>query len=69
VVIGTEMHTDLGDWIKQRLHCGVQEQGKLAQDHIEDCGIEVNELESQWASQKESQLLIRSHKSFSKVMC
>jgi len=63
------MRTDLGDWIKWRLRRGVQEQGKLAQDQIEDCGIDVNELESQWASQKESQLSIRSRKSFSKVMC
>jgi len=63
------MRTDLGDWIKRRLRRGVQEQGKLAQDQIEDCGIDVNELESQWASQKELQLSIRSRKSFSKVMC
>jgi len=63
------MCTDLGDWIKWRLRRGVQEQGKLAQDQIEDCGIDVNKLESQWASQKESQLSIQSRKSFSKVMC
>ena len=50
------MHTDLGDWIKWRLRHGVQEQGKLTQDQLEECGIEVKELESQWASQKESQL-------------
>jgi len=61
------MHTDLGDWIKRRLRRGVQEQGKLAQDQIEECGIEVEELESQWASQKKSQLSIRSRKSFDKV--
>ena len=52
------MRTDLGDWIKRRLRRGVQEQGKLTQDQIEECGIEVRELESQWASQKESQLSI-----------
>ena len=57
------MRTDLGDWIKRRLRHGVQEQGKLTQDQIEECGIEVRELESQWASQKESQLSIRSRKS------
>ncbi|KIM67523.1 hypothetical protein SCLCIDRAFT_21054 [Scleroderma citrinum Foug A] len=59
--IGAEMCTDLGDWIKQRLRRGVQEQGKLAQDQMEECGIEVEELERQWASQKESQLSIQSH--------
>ena len=67
-MIGTEMRTDLGDWIKQRLRCGVQEQGKLAQDQIEECGIDMKELESQWASQRDSQLSIRSCKSLSKVM-
>jgi len=61
------MCTDLSDWIKWRLRCGVQEQGELAQDQIEEYGIEVEELESQWASQKKSQLSIRSRKSFDKV--
>ena len=69
VAIGTEMRTDLGDWIKRRLRRGVQEQGKLAQDQIEECGIEVKELERQWVSQKESQLSIRSCKSSNKVLC
>ncbi|KIM66433.1 hypothetical protein SCLCIDRAFT_110370, partial [Scleroderma citrinum Foug A] len=50
VVISAEMHMDLGDWIKQRLHHGVQEQGKLAQDQMEECGIEVEELERQWTA-------------------
>ncbi|KIM58044.1 hypothetical protein SCLCIDRAFT_129153, partial [Scleroderma citrinum Foug A] len=59
--ISTEMRTDLGDWIKRRLRHGVQEQGRLAQDQIEEYGIDVEELESQWASQKESQLSVRSH--------
>ena len=56
------MRMDLGDWIKRRLRRGVQEQGKLTQDQLEECGIEVKELESQWASQKESQLSLRSRK-------
>ena len=68
MVISIEMHVDLSDWIKWRFHRGVQEQGKLAQDQIEDCGIKVRELESQWASQKESQLSIQSHKSLNKAM-
>ena len=62
------MRTDLGDWIKQRLRRGVQEQGRLTQDQIEDYGIEVKELASQWASQKESQLSVRSRKSFNKAV-
>ena len=66
--IGTEMHTDLGDWIKWRLHHGVQEQGRLTQDQIEEYGIDVEELESQWASQKESQLSVQSRKSFTEAM-
>jgi len=61
------MRMDLSDWIKRRLRHGVQEQGKLTQDQIEECGIEVEELESQWASQKKSQLSIQSRKSFDKV--
>ena len=62
------MHTDLGDWIKRRLRRGVQEQGRLAQDQMEECGIEVKELERQWASQKESQLSIRTRKSSNQVL-
>ncbi|KIM50664.1 hypothetical protein SCLCIDRAFT_144905, partial [Scleroderma citrinum Foug A] len=50
VAIGTEMCMDLSDWIKRRLWHGVQEQGKLAQDQIEECGIDMKELESQWAN-------------------
>lgn len=57
---GADMRMDLGDWIKQRLCRGVQEQGKLMQDQIEDCNIDLKELERQWASQKESQLSIRA---------
>jgi len=68
VAIGVEMRMDLGDWIKRRLRCGVQEQGKFTQDQIEEIGIEVKELERQWASQKESQLSIRSRKSSNKVL-
>ena len=60
--IGTEMCMDLGDWIKRRLRRGVQEQGELAQDQIEECGVQVKELENQWASQKDSQLSIRARK-------
>ncbi|KAF9231589.1 hypothetical protein BU15DRAFT_90869 [Melanogaster broomeanus] len=59
--VGKEMLTDLGDWIKRRLRRGVREQGRLAQEQIEDCGVQLTELQRQWASQKESQLSIRAH--------
>jgi len=68
VAIGIEMRMDLGDWIKRWLRCGVQEQGKFTQDQIKEIGIEVKELERQWASQKESQLSIRSRKSSNKAL-
>ncbi|KAF8835150.1 hypothetical protein BDN67DRAFT_871741, partial [Paxillus ammoniavirescens] len=42
--IGSEMHWDLGDWIKHRLQHGVHEQGRLAQNQIENCGVGVQEL-------------------------
>ena len=54
------MRDDLGEWIKWRLRRGVQEQGRAAQDQIEDCGVPTEELGAQWASQKESQLSIRA---------
>lgn len=53
---------DLGDWIKRRLQWGVQDQGKIAGNTLEECGIPVEDLRSQWASQKESQLSIRARK-------
>ncbi|KIK80791.1 hypothetical protein PAXRUDRAFT_36082 [Paxillus rubicundulus Ve08.2h10] len=56
--VSSEMHRDLGDWIKHQLQCGVCEQGRLAQNQIENCGVGVRELGQQWASQKESQLSI-----------
>ncbi|KIJ59524.1 hypothetical protein HYDPIDRAFT_100539, partial [Hydnomerulius pinastri MD-312] len=56
--VGSEMLRDLGDWIKRRLQRGVREQGKSAQDQIENCGVHVEELVRQWASQRESQLSV-----------
>ncbi|KAG0699786.1 hypothetical protein DFH29DRAFT_983380 [Suillus ampliporus] len=46
--IGLEMRGDLGDWIKQRLKRGVNDQGST-------------ELKSQWLHQRESQLLIQAY--------
>ena len=50
------MRTDLGDWIKRQLWRGVQDQGKVAENQLEDCAIDIKELEKQWVSQKEMQL-------------
>lgn len=61
--VGGEMRTDLRDWIKRRLQRGVQDQGKTAENRLEDCAIDTNKLEKQWASQKELQLSLRAHKS------
>ena len=52
---------DLGDWINRCLCHGMQQQGKAASDSIEQCGIPVEDLQMQWASQKEAQLSIRAH--------
>ena len=54
------MQDDLGDWIKWRLWQGVQGQGKLAKDQLEDCVVDTQELEKQWASQKASQLSLHT---------
>ncbi|KAF8131913.1 hypothetical protein EV363DRAFT_1449621 [Boletus edulis] len=59
--IGAEMRMDLGNWIKRRLQRGIHDQGKVASDNLDECGIPVEELRLQWASQKESQLSIRAH--------
>ncbi|KAG2751901.1 hypothetical protein P692DRAFT_201838643 [Suillus brevipes Sb2] len=57
-VIGLEIRTDLGEWIKQRLKCGINAQGAVAKDVLNSCGIEIEDLKDQWADQKKSQLSI-----------
>ncbi|KAG1779269.1 hypothetical protein EV702DRAFT_1195245 [Suillus placidus] len=59
--IGLEMRVDLGDWIKQQLKRGVNGQGAAAQEVLNNCGIEAQDLQEQWADQKKSQLSIRAH--------
>jgi hypothetical protein len=54
--VGNEMQADLGEWIKHRLRRGVQGQGKVAEDQLEDCGADIKELEKQWVLQKDMQL-------------
>ena len=55
------MQDDLGEWIKWRLRHRVQEQGRVAQDWIENCRVPIEELGAQWACQKESELSIQAH--------
>ncbi|KAG1745519.1 uncharacterized protein EDB91DRAFT_1236381 [Suillus paluster] len=59
--IGLEMHTDLGDWIKRWLKCGIEEQGTAAQSVLEECGVTIDELHNEWTSQRKSQLSIRAY--------
>jgi hypothetical protein len=57
------MRTDLGDWIRRRLKRGVEDQGSAAQSILRECGVAVEELRSEWASQRQSQLSIRARMS------
>ncbi|KAG1887308.1 hypothetical protein F4604DRAFT_1917113 [Suillus subluteus] len=59
--IGLEMRTDLGEWIKRQLKCGMNAQGAAAKDVLNKCDIEIEDLEDQWADQKKSQLSIRAY--------
>lgn len=54
------MRADLGDWIKRRLVQGVQGQGQAAERQLEDCDVSTQELQKQWASQKDSQLSVHA---------
>ncbi|KAG1793449.1 uncharacterized protein HD556DRAFT_1237822, partial [Suillus plorans] len=59
-VIGSEMKADLGDWIKHRLKRGINAQSSAALDIINHCETSVEDLQAQWAHQRQSQLLIRA---------
>ncbi|KAG2046020.1 hypothetical protein BDR06DRAFT_985702 [Suillus hirtellus] len=59
--IGLEMRTDLGNWIKWWLKRGVNGQGAAAQEVLDNCGIEAQDLQEQWVDQKKSQLSICAH--------
>jgi hypothetical protein len=56
------MQTDLSDWIKCHLRRVIKEQGSAAQAMLEQCGIPVTELKSEWSHQCQSQLSIYAHK-------
>ncbi|KAG2353579.1 hypothetical protein BDR07DRAFT_1383025 [Suillus spraguei] len=61
--IGLEMRSDLGDWIKRWLKRGVNGQGAAVQEVLNNCNIEAQDLQEQWADQEKSQLSIHAHKS------
>ncbi|KAG1735673.1 uncharacterized protein EDB91DRAFT_1348200 [Suillus paluster] len=59
--IGSEMKSDLGDWLKRCLKRGVKDQGSAALDVINRSETSVEDLQAQWADQRQSQLSIRAH--------
>ncbi|KAG2751616.1 hypothetical protein P692DRAFT_20774814 [Suillus brevipes Sb2] len=61
VAIASEMRIDLGDWIKRCLKRGIKEQGSAAQDALDRCEVPIEELQSEWSKQRQSQLSIRAH--------
>ncbi|KAG1724201.1 uncharacterized protein EDB91DRAFT_1239990 [Suillus paluster] len=54
-VIGSEMKSDLGDWIKRRLKRGIKDQGSAALDVINRSKTSVEDLQAQWADQQQLQ--------------
>ncbi|KAG1728250.1 uncharacterized protein EDB91DRAFT_1314088 [Suillus paluster] len=50
--IGSEMKSDLGDWLKRRLKRGVKDQGSAALDVINRSETSVEDLQAQWADQQ-----------------
>ncbi|KAG1777166.1 hypothetical protein EV702DRAFT_1103447 [Suillus placidus] len=61
VAIASEMRIDLGDWIKRHLKQGIKEQGSAAQDALDQCEVPIEELQSEWSKQRQSQLSIHAH--------
>lgn len=59
--IGSEMQSDLGDWIRRRLKRGIHDQGTAAQEVLDRCELSVEDLESEWSQQRSSQLSVRAH--------
>ncbi|KAG1851783.1 hypothetical protein C8R48DRAFT_810421 [Suillus tomentosus] len=59
--IGSEMQSDLGDWIRRRLKRGINDQGTAAQEVLDQCELSIKDLESEWSQQRSSQLSVRAH--------
>jgi hypothetical protein len=54
------MKADLGDWIRRRLNRGIKAQGSATLDIIDRCETSVDDLQAQWADQRQAQLSIRA---------
>jgi len=61
--VANDMVTDLGDWLRRRLKKGIQDQGSVAREILDQCELNVSELRKQWSDQRSAQLSIRSHRS------
>ncbi|KAG2087542.1 uncharacterized protein F5147DRAFT_790688 [Suillus discolor] len=59
--ISLEMRADLGDWIRCCLKWGIHEQGTAAQTMLSECDATIEDLQHQWALQRQSQLSIHAH--------
>lgn len=57
------MRDGLGEWLTRRQERGVQRQGQKARNTLEDCGIALHELRSEWEAQREAQLSVRARES------
>lgn len=61
------MLQDLGQWLKRRLKKGIRDQGDAAQKVLDQCGVSVADLRTQWMDQRSAQLSIRNRKSFNLI--
>ncbi|KAG2053166.1 hypothetical protein BDR06DRAFT_972420 [Suillus hirtellus] len=59
--MGSEMQSDLGDWIRRRLKRGVNDQGTAAQEALDQCKLAIDDLESEWSQQRSLQLSVRTY--------
>jgi len=59
--VAKDMVSDLGDWLRHWLKKGIQEQSSIAQEGLDQCELDVSELQRQWSDQCSAQLSIRAH--------
>ncbi|OBZ78542.1 hypothetical protein A0H81_00401 [Grifola frondosa] len=55
-VVNQELRSDLGIWIRKRLKTSIK-----ANEILSTCGISVDVLQQEWASQRAAQLSVRAH--------
>ncbi|KAJ2932559.1 hypothetical protein H1R20_g4550, partial [Candolleomyces eurysporus] len=58
--IAKELKEEMGFWISRKLNKGVVEQTAESQKTLDECNMEVEFLEKQWADQKATQISVRS---------